>query len=66
MENSGLHRFVRANPQSPFHRFSFTNRLVKSRTERVKVHSSVSGTATEGASTQLSMTYWSGAPPTNA
>ena len=21
MENSGLHRFVRANPQSPFHRF---------------------------------------------
>jgi len=49
-------------PQRP----RLTNFRAKSRTERVNVNAAVSGTDRELAPTQLSITYWSGAPLTRA
>ena len=63
----GVHRAMpSATARRAPHLLAFTNRRQKSRTERANVQSSVSGTDRDGAPTQLSIVYSSGAPPTNA
>ncbi len=58
-EAAGPHRSYRPAPPGAF---GLTKVRQKSRAERVKVHSSVSGTQRGGSPIQLSMTYWSGFP----